>query len=69
MEVFKVNNDKNTPFLKGPLPYQNRPQGEGRYYYAIKSSNRDQNKNIQFQNKASASARKYHDAGSASNGK
>ena len=26
LEVFKGNNEKNTPFRKGPLPYQNRPQ-------------------------------------------
>ena len=45
LEVFKGNNEKNTPFRKGPLPYQNRPQGGGRYYYRAKSSNRDQNKN------------------------
>ena len=25
-EVFKDSNVKNTPFRKGPLPYQNRPQ-------------------------------------------
>ena len=29
LEVFKGNNEKNTPFRKGPLPYQNRPQGGG----------------------------------------
>ena len=29
LEVFKVNNEKNTPFRKGPLPDQNRPQGGG----------------------------------------
>ena len=69
LEVFKVNNEKNTPFRKGPLPYQNRPQGGGRYYYTAKSSNRDQNKNVRFQNNTSASARKFHHAGSASNGK
>ena len=69
LEVFKGNNEKNTPFRKGPLPYQNRPQGGGRYYYRAKSSNRDQNKNARFQNNASASARKFHHAGSASNGK
>ena len=33
LEVFKGNNDKNTPFQKGTLPYRNRPQGGGRYYY------------------------------------
>ena len=33
LEIFKGNNEKNTPFRKGPLPYQNRPQGGGRYYY------------------------------------
>ena len=37
LEVFKGNNEKNTPFRKGSLPYQNRPQGGGRYY--SKSSN------------------------------
>ena len=69
LEVFKGNNEKNTPFRKGPLSYQNRPQGGGRYYYTAKSSNRDQNKNVQFQNNTSASARNFHDAGSASNSK
>ena len=69
LEVFKGNNDKNTPFRKDPLPYQNRLQGGGRYYYIAKSHNRDQNKNVQFQNNTSASARKFHHAGSASNGK
>ena len=48
LEVFKCNNEKNTPFRKGPLPYQNRPQGGGRYYYTAKSSNRDLNKNVRF---------------------
>ena len=38
-DVFKGNNEKNTPFRKGPLPYQNRRQGGGRYYYTAKSSN------------------------------
>ena len=37
--------------------------------YTTKSSNRDQNKNIPFQNNASTSARKSNHAGSASNGK
>ena len=69
LEVFKSNNEKNIPFRKGPLPYQNRPQGEGRYYYTAKSSNRDQNKNVRFQNNTSASARKFHRTGSASIGK
>ena len=39
LEVFKGNNEKNTSFRKSPLPYQNRPQGGGRYYYTAKSSN------------------------------
>ena len=69
LEVFKGNNEKNTPFRKGPLLYQNRPQGGGRYCYAAKSSNRDQNKNVRFQNNASVNTRKFHHAGSASNGK
>ena len=69
LEVFKGNNEKNTPFRKGPLPYQNRPQGGGRYYYTAKSSNRDQNKNVRFQNNTSVSATKFRHAGSASNGK
>ena len=25
LEIFKGNNEKNTSFLKSPLPYQNRP--------------------------------------------
>ena len=69
LEVFKSNNEKNPPFQKDPLPYQNRPQGGVQHYYKTKSSNRDQNKNVQFQNNMSASARKFHHAGSASNGK
>ena len=44
LEAFKGNNEKNTPFRKGPLPYQNTLQ----YYYTAKSSNRDQNKNVRF---------------------
>ena len=44
LEVFKGNNKKNNPFRKGPLPFQNRPQGGGRYHYSTKLSNRDQNK-------------------------
>ena len=28
-EVFKVNNEKDPPFRKGPLPYQNKLQGGG----------------------------------------
>ena len=44
LEVFKGNNEKNNSFRKGPLSYQNRPQGGGRYCYTTKSSNRDQNK-------------------------
>ena len=69
LKAFKGSNEKNTPFRKGLLSYQNRPQGGGRYYYTEKSNNRDQNKNIRFQNNASASARKFHHAGSASNSK
>ena len=49
-EFFKSDNEKNTLFRKGLLPYQTRPQGGGRYYYTAKSSNRDQNKNFRFQN-------------------
>ena len=33
LEVFKSDNEKNTLFQNGPLPYRNRPQGAGRYYY------------------------------------
>ena len=68
-ESFKSDNEKNTLFRRGPLPYQTRPQGGGRYYYTAKSSNRDQNKIFRFQNNASASARKFQHAGSASKGK
>ena len=28
-EVFKVNIEKDPPFRKGPLPYQNKLQGGG----------------------------------------
>ena len=69
LEIFKGNIEKNTPFRKGPLPYQNRPKGGGQYYYTAKSSNRDQNRNFRFQNNAGATTRKFHHAGSASNGK
>ena len=69
LEVFKVDNHKNTSFRKGPISYQNRPQGGHRYYYTEKSSNQDKNKNVRFQNNASTSARKFHHVGLASNGK
>ena len=69
LEVFKGSNEKNTSFRKGRLPYQNGPQGGRRYYYTTKSTNRDQNKNVRFQNHKSASARKFYHVGSASNGK
>ena len=69
LEFFKGDNEKNTSFQKGPLPYQNRPQGGGRYSYTAKPSNQDQNKNFRFRKNASASARKFHHAGSKSNGK
>ena len=47
LEVFKGSNEKkNTPFRKDPLHYQNRLQAVGQYYYAAKTNNRDQNKNI-----------------------
>ena len=59
---------KILPFEK-TLPYQNRLQGGRRYYYTAKSNNRDQNKNARFQTNMSASARKFHHVGSASNGK
>ena len=55
--------------LKSPLPSQNRPKCGGWYYYTAESSNQVQNKNVQFQNNASASTSKFHCAGSASNGK
>ena len=32
LEVFKVSNDKNTPFRKAPLPYEDRPRCGGQYY-------------------------------------
>ena len=60
---------RKTPFQKGPLLYQNRLQGEGWYYYKAKSSNRDQNKNIRFQNNTRPNARRLHHPGSALNGK
>ena len=69
LKVFIGDNDKNTPLPKGHLPYQNRPQGGARYYYTAKSSNRDQIKSIRFQNNVGASSRKFHHAGSGSNGK
>ena len=69
LEVFKGDNEKNTPFRKDRLPYQKRQQGGGRYYYMTKSSNRDQSKNVRFQNNARASARKFHHVGSVLNGK
>ena len=68
LEVFKGNNEKNTLSRKGPLSYQNRPQCGGPYYYTEKSSNRDQNNNVGFQNNASASIRKFQHADSASEG-
>ena len=60
---------KILPFEKASLPYQNRVQDGGRYYYTGKSSNLDPNKNFRFQNNLSGSARMFHHAGSASNGK
>ena len=63
LDVSKDSNQKNTPFRKGHLPYQDRPQGGGWYYYTAKSSNQNQNKNVWFQNNASVSARKFHHAG------
>ena len=69
LEVFKVDNHKNTSFRKISISYQNRPEGGRRYYYTEKSSNQDKNKNVLFQDNASASVRKFHHLGSASNGK
>ena len=48
LEVFKGNNEKNTLFRKGLLPYQNRRQVGGRYYYTAKSSNQDKRKVFDF---------------------
>ena len=39
VEVFKSSNAKKAPFWKGPIPCQNRPQDEGRYYYMTKLNN------------------------------
>ena len=70
LEDFKGNNEGNTPFRKDPLPYQNRPQSGGRYYYTAEPSNQDQNKNVRFKKKNTRkTARKFPHAGSASNGK
>ena len=46
LEVFKGSNERNTPFRKDPLPHQNRSQAVGQYYYAAKTNNRDQNKEV-----------------------
>ena len=69
MEVFEGSNEKNTPFQRGFLSYQNRPQGGERSYYTVKWSNQDRNENIRFQSNASVCARKIHHAGSVSIGK
>ena len=69
LEFFKGHNEKKFSFQKGPLPYQNRLQGGGRYSYTAKPSNQDQNKNFRFRNNASASATKFHHAGSKPNSK
>ena len=44
VEVFEGSNAKKAPFWKGPIPCQNRPQDEGRYYYTSKLNNQHQNK-------------------------
>ena len=54
---------------KRPSTLPNRPQGGGQYFYTGKSRNRDQNKNMRFQNSTNASTRKFHHASSTSNGK
>ena len=61
MTAFKGNNEKKLLFEEALyLTKSDRPQSGGRYYYTAKSSNRDQKKNVRFQNNASASARKFH---------
>ena len=49
LEFFKGDNEKHSSLQKGPLPYQNRPQGGGRYSYTAKPSNQDQNKIFFFE--------------------
>ena len=68
LEFLKGNNDKNTPFRKSYLRYQNRPEvGNDTITQQNQTIENNQskirNKNIQFQNNASASARKFHHAG------
>ena len=48
LEVFKGSNSKKTPIRKGPLSYQNRPQGGGRYYYKQNQASETKTKIFDF---------------------
>ena len=49
LEVFKDVVEKKSPFRKGRSHSQNKPHCGGRYYYAWKPGNRDQQKHGKFQ--------------------
>ena len=70
LEAFKDIGGKKYPFRKGPWHSQNKPHGGGRFYYAGKPDNRDEQKHSKLQSLFQHnSERKFQQGSSATQGK